>query len=234
VELDIHLTYPQNQLDWHIEADALVGGQRKTLAIGESFHSPGSRDVNQYAHGHSTDGDDWGLDSFAIKDQMLRWRSFEFPYASGMDVYALKGVSEERTIRVNEQPLIIFAIPDQKNEAYPFMSTHLSCGPPGLGGQVRTTGKLQTRRVSHGTEQLTDETMPYQCNIPGPRHQRNNADYDSKEWWNCGDSLCPEQTLRVRYLHSADSKVALWFDEDGLSESQVALANSILDGFTRF
>jgi hypothetical protein len=98
VPLMVETTLPNDSIEWHIEADILAGGARRTIIIdneGKDFFSPGRRLDNQYREGHGAGvlRSNWGVDKTARRVKgsdgldTLQLGTVQVPYISGLDIY---------------------------------------------------------------------------------------------------------------------------------------------------
>ena len=98
VPLMVDTTLPKDAVEWHIEADVLVGGVRQTIIIdneGKDFYSPGRRQDNQYRQGHGAGvlRSNWGIDKAARHvtgpggADALQLGPVLVPYIPGLDIY---------------------------------------------------------------------------------------------------------------------------------------------------
>jgi hypothetical protein len=139
VPLAIEVALPQDAAFWHLEADAVVGGERRTIVIddgGKDYFSPGRRPLNQYREGHGAGVffTDWGIDETARRlplssgSESLEYGLAAFPDAAGLEAYrpASSGasydeLSPERWIRKSGRKLLAFVegLPARPLRPYP-------------------------------------------------------------------------------------------------------------------
>jgi hypothetical protein len=186
IQLDVAISPSIENLDWHIEARVVAGGEIRTITIppgGKEFHTPGRRQFDDYQEGHSgTDPRwesfvpplDWGTDKDAVRDrygQVLRWHGVRIPFTDGLKVYRPFGTgngyqNEFRQIRYDGRRLISFNPPGV--EAEPISLTNGDpCEFDGYSGQATKVSAAVSQIVRHANGEYVHRTIDYTCVGPG-------------------------------------------------------------------
>jgi hypothetical protein len=248
VQLDIETTYPSDAIEWHIEADALVDGETRTIVIdddGEEFVSPGGRGYDEYLRGHSGEEEgwdngppaDWGIDPSAVRETssdgspVLRSRDVIVPFTEGLDIYVPYARPGGRWIRHDEDKLIAFNLRGVE-PARPTLEAGDSCGweQGSDDGRVREVLPARSEDHTHGRQEFEHRSEEFICSFPAPEHGRDSLDGRVEQFWTCGGAPCPEVKYAVQSVQRKNSDVVLWYRSDELSSADRALAAQVLDG----
>jgi hypothetical protein len=248
VPLVVDIKPSSDAIWWHIEADAIVGGERQVITIddeGKDFYSPGVGEWNSYAKGFRVGvaKEIWGLDDYArrTKDgngsEILKKGRVSIPWTPGIDIYqpAISsdpydvGVSDteadgspHRWVRYDGRRLIRFSPPG--SPAYTFAYSDMCYEAEDDTGYIRKTSIVSTRDVRHGLQDFKEQIVDVVCNID--RNVERDGHGSDKNWWKCGGTTCPEETFRLHVLIHPD--FTMWYAEPELSPDDLVLAERIL------
>jgi hypothetical protein len=189
IELAVSTNPSIDDLDWHIEADAVVGRTVKTIRIdqgGKEFHTPGYRWFDDYQEGHSGEEPgwnngpalDWGVDKDTVLapdqrgGQVLRWNGVTIPYIKGLDVYIpYSSDNQYREIRYNRRTLISFNPPGVEARDIE-VSEGVTCAVGARWGKVESVGPVVSEVRKHGNSDFTHRTIDYVCGGPNGLQER--------------------------------------------------------------
>ncbi|MGH4022964.1 MAG: hypothetical protein ACRDRV_00075 [Pseudonocardiaceae bacterium] len=254
VPLMVETTLPADAIEWHIEVDVLVGGQRRTIVIdneGKDFFSPGSRRPNQYIEGHraGVDTTDWGVDERSRQvsgpdgGPALQFGPVLLPYVPGLDIYqrADTGLSDEgasatpyRWVRRDGRTLLSFNPPGSSTQTLPAVGD--VCGESDWYGRdyadlsygyIRTQSVVASEIRDHGGQQFEHWTIDYQCNMEADGKTRD-GDFGTASYWECGGVTCPEETHRIQAARKVGSDVLFVSLSDEVADQDRALAENML------
>jgi hypothetical protein len=251
VSLMIETKLPSDSIDWHIEADILVGGHRRTIVIdneGKDFYSPGTRLSNQYREGHGVDGfgGNWGVDKAAQHTKtpdgldVLRLGPVLIPYIPYMDIYQPRNDGNNdnlyRWVRRDGRRLLTFNPPSVPPRGVPAVGDYCDLeGPYGdlstrKSGVVRTRTLLSSKVRQHGRQQFEHWTIDYRCSWDRVRDEFYYRDGASGTdgFWKCGGVLCPEETIRVQAARMIGSDIFFVSWSNDVASQDQALAERIL------
>lgn len=229
-------------IDWHIEADVVIGGEVRTVIIndqGREFRSPGYRYHDDYQEGHSGIDEiwdlgpalDWGVDMSAKtgssqNGKVIMWQSFSLPFRPGLEIYIPRraDLNRYRQVRYYGRELITFNPPGV--EAQQISKSHTDdCWIEDAPGRIRSVDPVRIEIQKHGDQDFEHRTVDFQCNAPHGSQSRDSEDIDSPEYWTCGGSLCNEERYRAQSVRKLDSAVVFKTDIDGpatAKERQIA------------
>jgi hypothetical protein len=246
VQLDIETTWPSDAIEWHIEADALVNGHRRTIVIdddGKDFRSPGDRALNEYRRGHSGEEEDWlngppidwGIDPSAARGTgsdggpVLRSRDVLVPMSDGLDIYIPHDASEYRWIRHDGDKLIEFNPSDVEPDP-PTLRVDEYCGRErgSYEGRIREVRPPRSEGQRHGRQNFDRRSVEFVCSIPASGQERDASDPDADEYWNCAGARCPEVAYVLQSVQRRGSDVLVWYRSDELPEADRTLAARLL------
>ncbi|MFI6098098.1 hypothetical protein ACIA8G_21270 [Lentzea sp. NPDC051213] len=205
VPLNITWSLPNDSIEWYIEADALVGGEKRTIIIdnsGKPFYSPGNRKAHEYREGHmrGVAYNDWGVDTTARREgDRLRVGTVSLPYVEGMDAY--QPPEQGRWIRKDGRRIVTISQGDVP-PAEP-VNDHGRCV---LGNEDRadaTEVRTTVPQVStRNGKQFTTVTTTYLCGTQ--RHSRTAMSVDDLVIFYQGNELnAQDASLAARLLNEA-------------------------------
>lgn len=190
VPLAIELFLPQDAVYWHLEAEAIIAGERRNIIIdndGEDFFSPGRRPLNQYREGHGAGVflTDWGVDDTARRLELpngtenLLYGGAHFSDTAGLEAYRPAGWGAsyeqpvpERWIRRDGRQLLEFnteAPPDRPLRPFPGLGDY--CQDDELYrddsdqdfGKVANVSVASTAERDHGGQTFRHFEVDYTC-----------------------------------------------------------------------
>lgn len=254
VSLMIETALPKESIWWHIEADVIVGGHRRTIVVdneGKDFYSPGFLGLDQYSKGYAAGAFrfNWGIDKDVKRihgsngAEALQLGPVVVPYLSGLDFYqpfnllqfsTSEGDSPYRWVRRDRRKLFVYNPPGTPAIEFPkirdFCLLPGSNGYPSASGLVRTSTVVSSGVREHGVEQFGYWTIDYQCNLDslpqyGGHNGRSSA---SDDWWKCGNVLCPEVTIRFQATRMVGSEILFITVSNQVDRDDEALAERLL------
>lgn len=244
VPLNILSILPRDAIYWHIEADALVAGERRTLTIdneGKDFFSPGRRSDNQYRSGYGAGvrEESWGVDGNAGRVRLpdgkiaLRLGSAVFPDARAMDIYQptlpelpegrsspYRPSSPYRWVRRDGRKLLEFNPDGVAARPLPRIGDVCSdAGPPHDGGPPWNDidgryGKIVSQEIVSRTER----------NHYGQRFEHLTIEYTCRLYHNEGDT-----TYRLWAAWGTGSKTIFVAFSNGLSSEDRAVTERLMN-----
>jgi hypothetical protein len=256
VSLMIETILPSDSIEWHIEADTLVGGHRRTIIIdneGKDFYSPGRRLSSQYREGHGADGwgGNWGVDKATQHTKtpdgvdVLRLGPVLIPYIPHMDIYqperdyAYDPFHDNlyRWVRRDGRRLLTFNPPGVPARPLPAVGDSCDLTGPygdsstGKSGVVRTRTLLSSEVRHHGRQQFEHWTIDYRCSwgrVGQHKFYYRDGASGTDGFWKCGGVLCPEETIRVQAARMIGSDILFESWNNDVASQDQALAERIL------
>jgi hypothetical protein len=187
IQLAVSTAPSTDDVDWYLEADAVVGGTVKTIRIdagGKAFHTPGYRRFDDYQEGHSGKQPgwhngpalDWGVDKDTVLarnqdgSQVLRWNGVSIPYTKGLEVYRPYEngdgfINRYREIRYNGRRLISFNPPGVDARKIR-MGDGEPCRVGTHRGTTESVGPVVSEIRRHGNGNFRHRTIDYVCSGP--------------------------------------------------------------------
>ena len=254
VPLMVEATLPADSVEWHIEAEVLVGGQRRTIIIdneGKDFFSPGTRRPNQYVEGHraGVDTTDWGVDegsrlvTGSDGGPALQFGPVLLPHVPGLDIYqrADTGLSGEgisatpyRWVRRDGRTILSFNPPGSPAQSLPAVWD--VCGESDRYGRddadlsygyISTQSVVASEIRDHGGQQFEHWTIDYQCSMQAEGVTRD-GEFGTASFWECGGVRCPEETHRIQAARMTGSDILFVSLSDEVADQDRALAENML------
>ena len=198
VPLAVEVRLPEESAYWHLEADVVMNGERRTIVIddaGKDYFSPGRRPLNQYREGHGAGVflTDWGVDEAARRHNLsdgsaiLEYGAATFPDTAGVEAYRPAGPgasyeepATERWIRAGGRKILEFVedLPARPLRPYPKVGD--SCVEDELYredrdqdfGNVDSVSVASTGIRDHGGQKFRHLTVDYTC-IKGDRSRES-------------------------------------------------------------
>jgi hypothetical protein len=188
VPLAIEVFLPQDSVYWHLEADVVVSGERRTIVIddgGKDYFSPGRRPLNQYREGHGAGVflTDWGIDKTARRvtppsgSESLEYGLATFPDVGELDAYrpasagaSYDQISPERWIRKGGQKLLEFVedLPARPLRPYPKLGDPCVDDERDNGtfedlGRVSAVSVASATKRDHAGQKFSHLIVDYTC-----------------------------------------------------------------------